>query len=82
MCFMRTIIRRFGNSLGVTIPRNVLDEAGLSVDSAVDVVVDGATIVIRKVFGHPRDGWAQAAKRIADDTDDRDWLEADLSGSN
>jgi antitoxin MazE len=82
MYHVRTTIRRLGNSQGITIPRNVLDEAGFAVDSAVDMVVDGSAIVIRKISGHPRDGWAQAAELIAADVPDHEWLEADLNGES
>jgi len=82
MYYVRTTIRRLGNSQGVTIPRNVLDEAGFAVDSAVDMVVDGSAIIIRKISGHPRDGWAQAAELIADDPVDQEWLDADLNGES
>jgi antitoxin MazE len=75
---MRTTIRRLGNLHGVTIPKNVLDEAGFTVDLPVEVVVDDGAIVIRRVSGEPRRGWAEAAALIVDTPEDREWLEADL----
>jgi len=40
--------------------------------------VEGTSIVIRKIAGHPRDGWADDAALVTDGTQDREWLEADL----
>jgi antitoxin MazE len=78
MYYMKTAIRRLGNSQGVTIPRSILDEAGLAIDSPIEMTVDGSLIVIRKIASHPREGWAEDAARVADDAEDQEWLEADL----
>lgn len=78
MFYMKTAIRRLGNSQGVTIPRSILDEAGLAIDSPIEMTVDGSLIVIRKIKSHPRDGWAEDAASLADDAEDQEWLEADL----
>jgi antitoxin MazE len=75
---MKTVIRRLGNSQGVSIPKNVLDEAGLAVDAPVEMVVEGTSIVLRKIVGHPREGWADDAALVTDCAQDREWLEADL----
>jgi antitoxin MazE len=78
MFHMKTTIRRLGNSQGVTIPRSVLTEVGFAVDCAVEMVVEGAAIVIRKASTQPREGWAEAAESIGAEPADREWLEADL----
>jgi antitoxin MazE len=75
---MRTVIRRFGNSQGVVIPRAILEQAGLAIDSPVEIAVDGATILLRKLRVHPREGWAADAALITYDAEDREWLDADL----
>lgn len=75
---MRTVIRRLGNSQGVSIPRTILDEAGMTLDSPIEITVDGAAIVLRKISVHPRDGWAADAALVTDDVEDREWLDADL----
>jgi antitoxin MazE len=82
MYYMRTTIRRLGNSQGVTIPRSVLDEAGFGVDSAVDMTVDGSAIVLRKVANRPREGWAEAAASIANEPADQEWLDADIDADS
>jgi antitoxin MazE len=75
---MKSTIRRLGNSQGVSIPKQMLEEAGLSVNAPVEISVDGSAILIRKIATHPRDGWADDAALVTDEEEDRDWLEADL----
>lgn len=82
MYHMRTTIRRLGNSQGVSIPRSVLDEAGLAIDSPVEMTVDGSSIVLRKIAVHPREGWAEDAALVVDGPEDKEWLDADLDGKS
>ncbi|MGD0471806.1 MAG: AbrB/MazE/SpoVT family DNA-binding domain-containing protein [Candidatus Velthaea sp.] len=82
MYYMRTTIRRLGNSQGVSIPRNILDEAGFAIDSPVEMTVDGSSIILRKIAVHPREGWADDAASVVDGAEERDWLEADLDASS
>jgi antitoxin MazE len=78
MFYMRSAIRRLGNSQGVSIPKSILDEAGLAIDSPIEITVDGASIVLRKVPNHPREGWAADAALVTYEVEDREWLDADL----
>jgi antitoxin MazE len=78
MFHMRSIIRRLGNSQGVSIPKGILDEAGLAIDSPIEISVDGGTIVLRKLAVHPREGWAADAALETETAEDREWLDADL----
>jgi antitoxin MazE len=48
---MVTKIRKWGNSLGLRIPKSFAREAGVEEGSAVDISVQGDTLVIQKV--HP-----------------------------
>ena len=82
MSYMRTTIRRLGNSQGVSIPRSVLDEAGLAVDSPIEMSVNEGEIVLRKIAVHPRDGWADDAALVADTAEDQEWLAADFDGES
>lgn len=50
----------------------------MAIDSPIEIAVDGATIVLRKLKVHPREGWAEDAALVTDDIEDREWLEADL----
>ncbi len=65
---MRTAIRKMGNSQGVIIPKPVLAQVGL-IDEAIMTVEDGA-LVLRPVQYAPREGWASASKRVAEQGDD------------
>lgn len=42
-----TTIAKWGNSSGVRLPRQLLDEAGLHEDQAVELVATEGTIIIR-----------------------------------
>jgi antitoxin MazE len=75
---MRSAIRRFGNSQGVSIPKRILDKAGLAIDSPIEITLDGATIVLRKIPVRPREGWAAGAALVTYNDEDREWLDADL----
>jgi len=44
---MRTEIARWGNSLAVRLPKQVLEQAGLAEGVAVELVVESGTVVLR-----------------------------------
>ncbi len=44
---MRTEIARWGNSLAVRLPKQVLEQAGLSEGVPVELVVESGTVVLR-----------------------------------
>ena len=64
---MRTRIVRIGNSQGVRIPKPLLEEVGLPEEVEMTVVKN--TIVIAPAL-HPRQGWAQAFREMAERGDD------------
>jgi len=66
---MVTEIRRIGNSRGVIIPKPLLKEAGL--EKEAEIVVERGAIVLRKPRRNPREGWAEASRRIAEAGDDK-----------
>lgn len=43
---MHAVIKKWGNSAAVRVPRSVLTEMGLGVDDPVDIRVEGGRIVI------------------------------------
>ena len=63
MDFMRTTIRKLGNSQGVLIPKPFLTQLGL--ENEIEMDVEGDTIVLRKPRGKVREGWAEASKAVA-----------------
>jgi len=66
---MITEIRRVGNSRGIIIPKPMLKEAGL--EKEAEIAVERGAIVLRKPRRNPRQGWAEASRRIAAAGDDK-----------
>jgi antitoxin MazE len=54
-----------GNSHGVIIPKPILEEIGAKANDPVEVSVNKGKIVIAPAKRHPREGWAEDAKRLA-----------------
>ncbi|HEX3883851.1 MAG TPA: AbrB/MazE/SpoVT family DNA-binding domain-containing protein [Stellaceae bacterium] len=67
---MRAAVRRLGNSSGIIIPKAILDEAGVSAGDVVDMLFDEGRIVLVPVAKRVREGWAEAAKAVAEAGDD------------
>lgn len=65
---MEVAIRKMGNSQGVLIPKPILAQVGL--EGTADLQVRDGVIEIRAVRRNPRDGWADDARRIAEQGDD------------
>jgi antitoxin MazE len=65
---MRTSLIRIGNSQGVRIPKVLLEQSGLGTE--VELEVEEARIVIRPA-SHPRQGWAEQFRAMADNGDDK-----------
>jgi antitoxin MazE len=74
MAGTKTRIIRIGNSQGVRIPRNLLEQAGLmnsdgTTVQEVELEVGSGGILVRPA-GEPRAGWAAAFERMAVEGDD------------
>lgn len=65
---MEVAIRKMGNSQGVLIPKPILAQLGL--EGTADLQVRDGVIEIRAVRRNLREGWADGARRIADQGDD------------
>lgn len=65
---MITPLRRIGNSLGIIIPKPLLEQVGL--EGEADLIVQNGALVLRKPAVAPRTGWAKASARIAAEQDD------------
>lgn len=65
---MEVAIRKMGNSQGVLIPKPILAQVGL--EGTADLQVRDGVIEIRPVRRNPREGWADDARRIAEQSDD------------
>jgi antitoxin MazE len=64
---MEVAIRKMGNSQGVLIPKPILAQVGL--EGSADLQVRDGVIEIRPVRRNPRDGWAEDARRLAEQDD-------------
>jgi antitoxin MazE len=67
---MRAPVRKMGNSSGVIIPKPILTQIGVAAGDDLDLSLDKDRIVLTPMKRHPRAGWADASKRIAEDGDD------------
>jgi antitoxin MazE len=67
---MRTSVRKMGNSSGIIIPKPILAQIGAKTGDDLDLSLDDGRIVLAPVKKHPRAGWADAARRIAEAGDD------------
>jgi antitoxin MazE len=66
---MITTIRRLGNSRGVIIPKLILKEAGF--ENEAEIAIEQGAIVLRKPSRNPRQGWAEASRKLAEAGDDK-----------
>ncbi len=64
---MKSKLVRIGNSRGVRLPKPLIDQAGLA--DEVELRVREGAIIISPANG-PRDGWAEAAKRLRERRED------------
>jgi antitoxin MazE len=67
---MRALVRKMGNSSGVILPKPILMQLGVEAGDDLDLSLDEGRIVLVPAKRHPRAGWANAAKRIAEAGDD------------
>lgn len=65
---MEVAIRKMGNSQGVLIPKPILAQLGL--EGSADLQVRDGVIEIRPIRRNPREGWAEDARRLAEQGDD------------
>ena len=67
---MRAKIIRIGNSRGIRLPKPILEASGIT--DEVDVTVEDGRVVLLRPPKHPREGWAEDARRMAANGDDAD----------
>jgi antitoxin MazE len=82
---MRAAIRRMGNSAAILLPKPVLAHLHVSAGDVLDLDLQEGRVVLSPAQRHPREGWAEAAKALADagegqsewpefaNADDEDW---------
>lgn len=80
---MRASIRRMGNSAGIILPKPVLAELGVKVGDDLSPSLEKGRVVLVPAKGHPRAGWAEAARDIAASGDDAlIWPEYGVAGDD
>jgi antitoxin MazE len=77
---MRTRLDRWGNSLGVRIPKALADEAGLREGDHVEIDVEKGAVVMRR--GRPRYTLDELLEGVTPENHnvDRDWIEREPVG--
>ena len=59
-----------GNSQGVVIPKPVLAQLGLDSKAGAEMTIEHGALVLRRPASPARSGWAEAARKVAEDGDD------------
>lgn len=62
---MHVTIRPIGNSKGVVLPKPILAQAGLEDATDAEMTVENGVIILRKPTRPAREGWAEAAQKLA-----------------
>lgn len=63
-------LRQIGNSQGIVIPKPLLAQVGLVGEASAEISVENGTLVLRKPRRAVREGWAEAARAIAERGED------------
>jgi antitoxin MazE len=66
---MQTQVIQVGNSLGIRLPKSVLDTFSLEKAAKLDIQTKSGTIVLRPMRA-PRQGWAEAFEAAPADAED------------
>ena len=75
---MQAAIRRMGNSAAILLPKPVLAHLHVSAGDMLDLDLQDGRVILSPAQRHPREGWAQAAKSLADAGEGRlEWPELD-----
>lgn len=75
---METTLRKMGNSTGLIVPKAMLDRLGLTSGAKMELSIEGEKFVAQPVKRKVREGWEEAAKRIAAagmTDEEREWLD-------
>ena len=67
---MQAAIKRMGNSAAILLPKPVLAHLHVSTGDILDLDLVEGRVVLSAAQRHPRMGWADAAKQLAEDGDD------------
>ena len=68
---MNVVLRKIGNSSAIIIPKPFLKHLHTKVGDELDLSLKKDHLVISPIKQHPRTGWAQASKKIAQAGEDK-----------
>ena len=71
-------IVKIGNSQGIRIPKNILEECGIS--EQIDIEVKIHSILIKPV--NPRKNWAESFKKMRENEDDKMLIDDNIDLEN
>jgi antitoxin MazE len=63
---MNVSIRKMGNSAGVIIPKALLAMLEVKTGDNLDLSFDDGQLILARVKAHPRAGWAEESKALAE----------------
>lgn len=76
--FVRTTLRKMGNSTGLILPKPILDQLGLANGTKIELRVEDGEVIARPVKRQVREGWEESAREIGAaglTEEEREWLE-------
>ena len=71
-------IVKIGNTQGIRIPKNILEECGIS--EQIDIEVKNHSILIKTV--NPRKNWAESFKKMRENEDDKMLIDDNIDLEN
>jgi antitoxin MazE len=81
---METALRKMGNSIGMIVPKAILQELGATVGTPLDVRVDDGRVIVTPLRT-ARSGWAEDADRLAvhgGTVEEKEWLDLPVTGDD
>lgn len=70
---MRAAIRRMGNSAGILLPKPVLAHLQVQAGDVIEVDLESGRVILTAPQPHPRAGWGEAARLVAEAEDELAW---------
>lgn len=79
---MGSAVRKIGNSMGVIVPKPILEALGAKLGDTIDFVTEGSVVRIETRKREVREGWEDDFRALAAEglsEEDREWLETPLT---
>lgn len=62
-----TVTRKWGNSLGVTLPKEMIEEGSIKEHERIRIIILKQSNVLKKTFGMAKGKWKNNAQKIKDE---------------